>query len=108
MPLRYFLIEEATQEQKDNIGDQLKNARRSIKRHLCECVMKHGQSSRKQYFQGSEEAAEGFKDDNPLANSDNYEVYMSDVSKQKDVVSLMQKAWMESVKSINQMSLRRR
>ena len=37
----------------------------------------------KQYFQGSEEAAEGFKDDNPLANSDNYEVYMSDVSNRK-------------------------
>lgn len=61
----------------------------------------------KQYFQGSEEAAEGFKDDNPLANSDNYEVYMSDVSKQKDVVSFAE-SLMESVKSINQMSLRRR
>ena len=40
------------------------------------------------YFGGSEEAAEGFANDNPLATSDNYEVYLSDVSKQDDVVAL--------------------
>lgn len=53
----------------------------------------------KQYFQGSEEAAEGFKDDNPLANSDNYEVYMSDVSKQKDVVSFAES--LDGVRKVN-------
>ena len=42
----------------------------------------------KTYFGGSEEAAEGFANDNPLATSDNYEVYLSDVSKQDDVVAL--------------------
>ena len=52
-----------------------------------------------EYFQGSEEAAEGFKDDNPLANSDNYEVYMSDVSKQKDVVSYAES--LEGVRKVN-------
>ena len=30
----------------------------------------------KQYFEGNPELAEGFKNDNPLASSDNYEVYM--------------------------------
>lgn len=38
------------------------------------------------YFDGSKEAAEGFKDDNPLIDSDNYEVYMKDVATQKELV----------------------
>ena len=81
-----FFDQEATQEQKDNIGAQLKN-----EDGVLSVTYVSGDEAwakfQKQYFQGSEEAAEGFKDDNPLANSDNYEVYMSDVSKQKDVVS---------------------
>lgn len=44
-------------------------------------------SFKDEYFGESADLADGFKDDNPLANSDNYEVYMSDVSKQKEVVS---------------------
>ena len=83
-----FFDEEATQEQKDNIGAQLKN-----EDGVLSVTYVSGDEAwakfQKQYFQGSEEAAEGFKDDNPLANSDNYEVYMSDVSKQKDVVSFI-------------------
>ena len=47
---------------------------------------KHGESFQDDYFGDSKEAAEGFKNDNPLANSDNYEVYMSDVSKQDNMV----------------------
>lgn len=45
------------------------------------------ESFKDEYFGESADLADGFKDDNPLANSDNYEVYMSDVSKQKEVVS---------------------
>lgn len=40
------------------------------------------------YFGEASELSEGFKDDNPLGDSDHYEVFMSDVSKQKKVVSL--------------------
>ena len=39
-----------------------------------------------EYFGESKDLAEGFKDDNPLAGSDNYEVYMKDVESQKEVV----------------------
>ena len=38
------------------------------------------------YFQGSE-AADGFKDDNPLANSDNYEVYMKTTDNSQDLIA---------------------
>lgn len=51
------------------------------------------------YFGDSEELAEGFKNDNPLSNSDNYEVYMSDVAKQKDVVAFAEK--LDGVRKVN-------
>jgi len=47
----------------------------------------------------SKDAAEGFKNDNPLANSDNYEVYMADVAKQKDVVAFAE--GLEGVRKVN-------
>ena len=52
-----------------------------------------------QYFGESSDLAEGFKSDNPLANSDNYEVYLSDVSKQKDVVSYAKS--LDGVRKVN-------
>lgn len=39
-----------------------------------------------QYFGENSDAAEGFANDNPLANSDSYEVYMSEVASQQDLV----------------------
>lgn len=53
----------------------------------------------KDYFKGSEEAAEGFADDNPLVNSNHYEVYMDDVSKQQDIVEHAQE--MDGVSNVN-------
>ena len=50
-------------------------------------LMMHGNLSRITDFGEAKELAEGFKDDNPLQTSDNYEVYMDDVEKQKDVVA---------------------
>ena len=40
----------------------------------------------KSYLGDNPELAEGFKDDNPLANSDNYEVYLETVERQDAVV----------------------
>lgn len=41
---------------------------------------------RKIYFQGKEELAAGFAGDNPLGNSANYQIYLSDVSMQSSLV----------------------
>ncbi|MEF9946254.1 MAG: permease-like cell division protein FtsX [Lachnospiraceae bacterium] len=46
---------------------------------------------KEEYFGESAELAEGFKNDNPLKSSANYEVYMKDVSTQKDLVSFAEK-----------------
>lgn len=42
------------------------------------------------YFDGDEEAAAGFADDNPLANSASFSVYLSDVSMQSALVTYLE------------------
>ena len=44
---------------------------------------------KEEYFQGSEEAAAGFADDNPLVNSASYAIYMNDVSMQPVLVDYL-------------------
>lgn len=51
------------------------------------------------YFQGHEEAAQGFAD-NPLANSANYEIYLNDVSKQEELVGYLE--GLEGVREVHQ------
>ncbi len=41
------------------------------------------------YFEGNEEVAASFNDDNPLANADSYEIYLNDVSKQASLVEYL-------------------
>ena len=52
-----------------------------------------------QYFQGSD-AANGFRDDNPLVNSANYHVYLNQIEKQTELVSYIQ--GLEHVREVNQ------
>ena len=52
-----------------------------------------------QYFQGSE-AAEGFRDDNPLVNSANYAVYMNQIEKQNELSAFIQ--GLDHVREVNQ------
>lgn len=42
------------------------------------------------YFEGNENVAAGFEDDNPLAVCANYEIYLNDVSMQQDMVNHLQ------------------
>ncbi len=48
------------------------------------------ESFKKDYFVGHEELAEGFAEDNPLAGSASYEIFLHDISRQADVVSYLQ------------------
>ena len=70
-----FFDEDATDEQKEEIGEQLENHKgvADVKYVSAEEAWEEFQ---KEYFGDNPELAEGFKDDNPLASSDNYEVYM--------------------------------
>ena len=81
-----FFNDDATQEQKDEIGEELdgKDGVLDVNYISAEDAWEKFQDD---YFGESKDAAEGFKNDNPLANSDSYEVLMEDVEKQKEVVA---------------------
>ncbi|MBE5911603.1 permease-like cell division protein FtsX [Pseudobutyrivibrio sp.] len=51
------------------------------------------------YFAGHEDAADSFADDNPLAESANYEIYLSDVSMQSTLVSYLES--LDGVRQVN-------
>ena len=93
-----FFNEDATQEQKDSIGAQLKKEDGVLKVNYVSAD-EAWNKFKDQYFGESSDLAEGFKSDNPLENSDNYEVYLSDVSKQKSVVSFAKS--LEGVRKVN-------
>ena len=93
-----FFNDDATQEQKDEIGSQLeqKDGVLEVNYISAEDAWDKFQDD---YFGESKDAAEGFKNDNPLANSGSYEVYMADVEKQKDVVAFAE--GLEGVRKVN-------
>ena len=85
-----FFNEDTTKEQKDTIGAQLKKEDGVLKVNYVSADAAWNKF-KDQYF--------GESSDNPLANSDNYEVYLSDVSKQKDVVSYAKS--LDGVRKVN-------
>ena len=93
-----FFEEDATKSQKDKIGDELKTADGVLEVNYISAD-EAWDKFKGDYFGESGDLAEGFKSDNPLANSDNYEVYMEDVSKQKDVVAFEE--GLEGVRKVN-------
>lgn len=80
-----FFEEDVTQAQIDKIGEELSNYD-GVKEINYVSADEAWDTFKDDYFQDSPDLAEGFKDDNPLGDSDNYEVYMSDVAKHQDVV----------------------
>lgn len=73
-----FFEEDATDEQKEEIGQQLAE-HEGVADVNYVSADEAWEEFQKEYFGDNSELAEGFKDDNPLASSDNYEVYMETV-----------------------------
>lgn len=90
--------ESATQAAKDRIGKQLAETDGVLSVNYVSAE-EAWESFKDDYFGDSKDLADGFKTDNPLRNSDNYEVYMEDVSKQKSVVEFAQS--LEGVRKVN-------
>ncbi|MEG0216045.1 MAG: permease-like cell division protein FtsX, partial [Hungatella sp.] len=51
------------------------------------------------YFEGSEDMAEGFADDNPLAGSASYQIFLKDISNQDMMVKYLES--LEGVRKVN-------
>ena len=98
VPITVFFDEGTTNKQIKAIGKKIK-ARPEVEKIEYQSADDAWQEYKDQYFQGSE-AADGFKDDNPLANSANYRVYMNDITKQTELVSYIQK--LKHVRKVNQ------
>lgn len=81
-----FFDEEATDEQIQKIGKELK-ARDDVSEVKYISAEQAWEDFQKDYFGANPELAEGFKDDNPLANSDNYEVYMKTTDNNQDLIA---------------------
>lgn len=90
--------ENVTQAAKDRIGEQLAEADGVLSVNYVSAE-EAWESFKDDYFGDSKDLADGFKTDNPLRNSDNFEVYMADVSKQKSVVEYAQS--LEGVRKVN-------
>lgn len=93
-----FFDDGLEESKKDQIGEQLKN-RDGVLSVNYVSGDKAWEKFKGDYFQESADLADGFSADNPLANSDHYEVYMKEVEKQKSVVSYAEK--LEGVRKVN-------
>ncbi len=54
---------------------------------------------KKDYFEGVEELAEGFADDNPLAGDASYQIFLNDISKQDEFVAYLQN--LDGIRRVN-------
>lgn len=88
VPITVFFDEGTTQEQMDEVGNLI-SQRQEVERVEFTSADEAWQEFKDQYFQGSD-AAEGFRDDNPLVNSANYAVYMNQIEMQSELVAYIQ------------------
>lgn len=81
-----FFEEDATDAQKREIGEELEN-HEGVSEVVYVSADEAWEEFQKQYFGDNPELAEGFKDDNPLASSDNYEVYMQTMDDSQNLLA---------------------
>lgn len=84
-----FFQDNVTQEQIDTVGEQI-GKRVEVSKKVFVSAEDTWKEFQKVYFKGMEDMAEDFAEDNPLANSAHYEVYMNDISMQKSLVTYIQ------------------
>lgn len=93
-----FFNEGISQAQVDAIGAEI-GKRAEVSKYVYVSAEEAWESFKKDYFEGHEELADGFADDNPLANSANYQIYMNDVSMQSVLVSFLE--GLDGVRQVN-------
>ena len=98
VPITVFFDEDTSEEEIQAIGDAIQS-RPEVARMDYQSADQAWEEYKQKYF-GDEDAADGFKDDNPLANSSNYQVYLNDITKQTELVNYIQ--GLEHVRKVNQ------
>lgn len=93
-----FFDEGISQEDMDAIGEKIRG-----RGEVSDVVFVSAEESWEQYkeiyFKDNPQLAEGFADDNPLANQAHYEIYLKDVAEQENLVD-----WLGSVSGIRKIN----
>lgn len=97
MAVTVFFEEGLPQEQIDEIGAQI-DKRAEVASRTFVTADEAWEEFRVDYFYGAEDMMEGFMDDNPLAESSHYEIYMNDISMQSSLVTYLES--MEGVREV--------
>lgn len=93
------LFEQGTSEEEiQEIGDRI-GQREEVRQVVFVSAKVAWESYKDVYFKDMPELADGFVDDNPLANSANLEIYMNDVASQQGLVDYISS--MDQVRKIN-------
>lgn len=88
-----------TEEQIKEIGKEI-GKRPEVSKYNYISAEEAWDSFKDDYFHGKEELAAGFADDNPLADSSSFEIYLNDVSMQPTLVSFLE--GLKGVRQVNQ------
>lgn len=94
-----FFDEDLDQGRMNEIGELI-NARDEVVQVNYISAQEAWESFRDEYFEGSEAAAKGFQDDNPLAKAANYEVYLDAIESQSGLVEYVE--GLQGVRKVNQ------
>lgn len=84
-----FFDEGIDQTQIDTIGNEI-DKRVEVSKKKFVSAEEAWEGFQKEYFEGNEDMAQGFVNDNPLANSAHYEIYMNDISMQQSLVTYLE------------------
>ncbi len=94
-----FFDEDASDKKIDAIGAEIA-ARPEVARYEYISAEQAWEDFKDVYFEGNDAAADSFKNDNPLAKSSNFEIYLSDVSQQDELVSFLE--GLDGVREVHQ------
>ena len=93
-----FFEESLKDEQIENIGKQITSHPNTKSIEFTSADAAWAQF-KDEYFEGREELAEGFADDNPLKGSSSYTIFINDIEKQDEYVAYLQS--IEGVRQVN-------
>lgn len=94
-----FFDEGITNDRINEIGNDI-NKRPEVSKINYISAEEAWESFKTEYFEGNEDLAEGFANDNPLANSASFEIYLNDVSMQPTLVTYLET--MDGIRTVNQ------
>lgn len=93
-----FFDEDISDERIKHIGEEIKK-RVEVARVDYISAQEAWDDYKEKYFKGKEELSEGFEEDNPLATSSNYQIYLKDVSMQGNLVKFLME--LDGVRQVN-------